>query len=145
MPLFFSRSLDVSLFSFLRRERVLNLRFPNLDLIGRDTNHFAIAPDGNRNSVAAMFGDSLSYSLPKSLLSPISQRRRRFPLFFIAPPCILIKYQRDLDQVFLSFPAPQTQSFWGHHPNYQRLSMSPPMVDRNGKNLVGFSQNDGGQ
>jgi hypothetical protein len=61
---------------FLRGDYVLNLRFSNFDLISRDTNYFTIAPDGNWNSVAAMFGDSLSHSLPKSFLSPIRQERK---------------------------------------------------------------------
>jgi hypothetical protein len=75
-----------SLFSLLTRDRILNLGFPNLYLIRRNTNHFPIAPDGNRNSVATMFGDRFGHSHPKCFFGSVCKRRRRsFPLFHWFP------------------------------------------------------------
>jgi hypothetical protein len=47
------------------RDSVLYLRFPENYLFSRDSNHFAIAPDGNRNPIAPMFGDRFCHSPAK--------------------------------------------------------------------------------
>ena len=76
------RKWDVSLLLLLMRDGVLYLRFSDLYLFSRDTNHFAIAPDGNRNSVAPMFGDRFGHSFPKCFFGFVCQKERRsLPLF----------------------------------------------------------------
>lgn len=100
---FFLGKWDAFLLSPLMRNDVLNLRLPNFHLIGRDTDYLAIAPDGNRNSVAPMFGDCLSHSLPKCFFGFVRQKERRsFPLFHWSPLNLskMLKMSRSSISIF---------------------------------------------
>jgi len=119
---FFLGSLDVSLFSLLTRDRVFNLRFPNLDLFSRDKYHFAIAPDGNRNSISAMFGDRFSHSLAKCFFGFVCQKERRsFPLFHWSTLNVIKMLKRSRSSISI-FPDSSIAIIRGISPELSKIT-----------------------
>jgi len=110
-----------TLFSLPPRNSVLNLRLPNFDLLSKNTNYFAIAPDGNRNSISAMFGDRFGHSLPKRFFGFVCQKEGHSFTLFHWFPLYFNKILKRSGSSISVFPDSSTAIIFGTSPELSKI------------------------